>query len=264
MRWAGSKRRLVPVLRDYWGEREARYVEPFAGSACLFFDLEPTKAILGDINGDLIETYQVIRTNPAEVYRRLSRMTNSAVNYYRVRRLDPNCLTPMNRAARFIYLNRYCFNGLYRTNLAGAFNVPYGGYKSGTLPTLQALRKAGELLTNAELIAGDFARILEKVSYGDFVYLDPPYRVTNRRVFGEYDASIFSTEDLQRLRAWLEELTRRNIEFLLSYAESAEARVLSDGFNVRRIRVRRNIAGFTGSRRVASEMLISNAALFRK
>lgn len=261
LRWAGSKRKLVPVLRQHWGDCQGRYIEPFAGSACLFFALEPPAAIIGDINSDLIESYSIIRTNPDEVHRRLVRARSTSTNYYRVRNLDPTTLSPIERAVRFCFLNRYCFNGLYRTNTDGRFNVPYGGQKSGNPPTLRTFRAAADLLGRATLIAGGFEKVLNLEREGDFVYLDPPYRVSSRRVFREYDPSSFSKPDLERLCGWLEELECRQVHFLASYAESAEARLLAKGFYTRRVRLRRNIAGFTGSRRTASELLISNRPL---
>ena len=116
----------------------------------------------------------------------------------------------------------------------------------------------------ATLIAGGFEKVLNLAREGDFVYLDPPYRVSSRRVFREYDPSSFSKPDLERLCGWLEELECRQVHFLASYAESAEARLLAKGFYTRRVRLRRNIAGFTGSRRTASELLISNRPLSKK
>lgn len=157
-----------------------------------------------------------------------------------------------------MYLNRYCFNGIYRTNAAGEFNVPYGGRRSGQPPTLDEFVEAAQLLRRARLVAKDFSKVLEMVEPGDFVYLDPPYRVSTRRVFREYDRATFSETDLTRLREWLIRLDRMGVPFVVSYAESPEAKVLAKGFYSRRVRVRRNIAGFTSSRRLASELVVSN------
>jgi DNA adenine methylase len=258
IKWAGSKRRILPLLAEHWGQGHRRYVEPFAGSACFFFHLSPTLAVLGDLNGELIDTYGQVRENPEDVYFALASISNDPVTYYRMRAIKPATLPAIQRAARFLYLNRYCFNGLYRTNLSGDFNVPYGGKRSGAIPSFPAFMAASEELRRAELHQGDFDSVLSLVEPGDFVYLDPPYRVKSRRVFREYDGSTFSENDLGRLRAWLERLASRNIRFLVSYAESSEARVLAEGFNTRRVRVRRNIAGFAGDRRVSSELLIFN------
>ncbi len=262
IRWAGSKRKLVPVLKTLWGrdaERsDAQYIEPFAGSACLFFEVNPRNAVLGDINSELIGTYRTVRRYPHRVHEQLSNMSGDKYTYYRVRSQEPTRLSCIARAARFIYLNRYCFNGLYRTNERGLFNVPYGGGKSGTLPGAEDLVAASRLLKGVELIAGDFAVALARAKPGDFVYLDPPYHVSDRRVFREYGSQTFSPQDVRRLRTSLEKLQRIGAHFVVSYADSKEGRFLAKGFTTRRIPIRRNIAGFVGHRRLSMELLVSN------
>jgi len=258
LRWAGSKRRLVPVLKTYWRPYHTRYLEPFAGSACLFFSLNPPRAILGDVNDDLISTYLEVKYRLDALIKHLSTLQCSKREYKKLRSLVPVKLTPCARAARFIYLNRYCFNGIYRTNLKGEFNVPYGGEKSGNVPSAELLRRCSMRLMKTRLIAGDFERVLQHARKGDFVYMDPPFAVQARRVFNEYDPDTFRTEDIGRLRLWMEKLDRKGISFLVSYAESAEARILAAGFDCRRVLVKRNIAGFAADRSDSIEILISN------
>lgn len=258
LRWAGSKRQIVPVLAKYWDGRFCRYVEPFAGSACLFFHLAPPKALLGDINKELLDTYSQIRSRHKEVCRILLKMRKGKRHYYKIRALQPGRLSPEERAARFIYLNRYCFNGLYRTNQEGLFNVPYGGDASGSLPSAESLRQASLLLRRAALVTGDFENVLDKVKIGDFVYMDPPFSVSDRRVFKEYSAKGFSRKDVIRLRRRLELLNDMGIPFVLSYVESTEGEYLSEGFRVSVLSVRRNISGFLESRIKCQELLITN------
>jgi DNA adenine methylase len=260
LRWAGSKRKLVARLSKYWSDRYARYVEPFAGSACLFFQLAPARAILGDINQDLIETFEQVRENTSGVLSALARLRKGKAHFLRVRGVEPATLAPAERAARFIYLNRYCFNGLYRTNRSGTFNVPYGGKKSGLLPSERTLSQCATLLKQAELVPGDFETVLTRIEPGDFVYLDPPFSVRARRVFREYGPSVFGQADVLRLKRWLTVLDERGAAFLVSYADSAEARQLAGEYYVRAAAVQRNIAGFTKSRVRARELLISNKA----
>lgn len=257
LRWAGSKRQLLPILTTYWSGKYDRYVEPFAGSACLFFHIAPSKAILGDLNAELVRTLRELKRNPKETTDRLRRLRKGRKRYLEVRRIDPATLSAPERAARFIYLNRFCFNGLYRTNTAGRFNVPYGGEKSGRLPSDEHLFACSALLKRTTLVAGDFENVLGRVKAGDFVYMDPPFRVRARRVFNEYDKSVFSFDDVIRLRGWLEVLAARSISFLVSYAESEEANFLKRGFHTEIVTVRRNIAGFSGSRGRSRELLIS-------
>ncbi len=261
LRWAGSKQQLVADLASYWNGDSGRYVEPFAGSARLFFRLKPKEAVLGDINAELVSTYCEVRDNPTEVYRALNGMKNSSEMYYEVRGQDPENLESAERASRFIYLNRFCFNGLYRTNQKGAFNVPYGGERSGRLPTLEELESIGALLKRATIVCADFSETINGVAPNDFVYLDPPFSVSERRVFRQYDSADFVSADLDRLRISLEELDKKGTRFLLSYDYSEEGEKLAEGFQRREVRTRRNIAGFAGSRRTASELLISNSAI---
>src|SRR5437867_3115484 len=129
IKWAGSKKQLLPVITDQLPENYSRYIEPFAGSASLFFQLMPKQAILGDINKELIDTYSIIKTNIEGVISQLYQLKKSKKNYYHLRGINPEKLKEEEAAARFIYLNRFCFNGLYRTNKLGIFNVPYGEHK---------------------------------------------------------------------------------------------------------------------------------------
>jgi DNA adenine methylase len=258
LRWAGSKRQLIPILSGYWDYKYSRYVEPFAGSASLFFSLSPPRALLGDINIELMATYKQVKHNVKALLSDLSTMKKGRRNYLRLRALDPLFFTPSMRAARFIYLNRFCFNGLYRTNREGRFNVPYGGDRSGRIPSNDLLLRCSSSLKRTELAVGSFEATLEKVKPGDFVYMDPPFSIKAKRVFNEYDVSIFGLEDLYRLRKWMVRLDHENVHFLVSYAESEEADLLRDGFHTEVVVVRRNIAGFTERRKPARELLISN------
>jgi len=258
LRWAGSKRRLVPILRSYWRPHYNRYLEPFAGSACLFFSLNPPSAILGDLNAELISTYMEVKYRLNGLLAQLSTLHRSRREYRKLRSLRPDELNPCARATRFIYLNRYCFNGLYRTNLKGEFNVPYGGEKSGKVASAELLRECSKQLMKTRLVAGDFERVLRHARKGDFIYMDPPFAVRARRVFNEYHPDTFQGDDINRLRQWLEKLDRKGISFLVSYAESAEANILARGFHRRCVSVRRNIAGFAADRSDSNEILISN------
>lgn len=158
LRWAGSKRKLLPAIREHIPHKINNYIEPFAGSACLFFALGPQRAILGDMNDELIRTYRQIQADYPSVVRRLVPLRRSRKLYLSWRALEPENLASDKRAARFIYLNRYCFNGLYRTNLAGRFNVPFGAENTGSLPSPEALAACSQQLKNARLIAGDFSK----------------------------------------------------------------------------------------------------------
>ena len=257
LRWAGSKRQLVPLLQEYWQPTFVRYIEPFVGSGVLFFAISPTNAVLGDTNRELISTYRQVRHSFREVAELLATMTRDKDAYYTLRAMDAATLSMPERAARFIYLNRFCFNGLYRTNKQGRFNVPFGASKSGELPSLTLLESCARLLRRAKLVRGDFESVLDVSRTGDFVYMDPPYRVTAVRTFRQYSEGAFTEPDMTRLRRRMLDLKKRKVTFLVSYVESPEGRFLAKGFRVRLAQVRRNIAGFSGSRGPIREMLIS-------
>jgi DNA adenine methylase len=263
LRWAGSKRKLLARLKPYWQPaRHARYIEPFAGSACLFFELAPAKAVLGDANRELIETYRAVKAAPASLFRRLAHIPRDAKTYYRWRRKDPQFGDSKDLALRFLYLNRNCFNGIYRTNMEGMFNVPFGGKHgkpNGGLLSDEFML-AAERLKTARFVAGDFTKTLATVRKGDFVYLDPPFAVSSRRVFTQYGERTFDRSDIDRLAQELRRLHRIGADFLVSYADCAEARELASEWIAEKLFVRRNIAGFTGNRRKAGEWLISNFA----
>lgn len=259
LRWAGSKRRLLPVLQTFWTKKHKRYIEPFAGSACLFFAIRPPKAILGDLNPELIATYIEVKYRIAAVLRELKALQpEDKEEYLRLRAIDISTMTPPARAARFIYLNRYCFNGIYRTNLAGQFNVPYSGVRCGCVPQDGVFQKCSNRLRRARFVNGDFENVLKHAERGDLVYMDPPFAVRARRVFREYDPSTFTHEDITRLRSWMERLNAARINFVVSYAESDEADVLRKNFSYETVSVRRHIAGFAAHRALTNELLISN------
>jgi DNA adenine methylase len=262
LRWAGSKRKLITHLQPYWGTGFVRYIEPFVGSAALFYALEPPMAVLGDINPELIQTLLQTRDHPEHVYRELTSIPLGQDSYYNVRREDPSALSPARRAARFLFLNRFCFNGLYRTNRLGQFNVPYAAKKTGTLPTWPQFKNSADRLKSADIRCVDFeALLLATAKTDDFIYLDPPYAVGNRRVFRQYDPQSFGLEDLERLAGLLFELDRRGASFLLSYAYCTEALKAFRGWHKRKVFVHRNISGFVKHRRTAAELLVSNIQL---
>jgi DNA adenine methylase len=181
-------------------------------------------------------------------------------DYYRVRHRSPDGLPDVVAAARFIYLNHYCFNGLYRTNRHGEFNVPFGRAKRDRPIDEAQILAAANLLHRAKLMHGDFAATLKCARPGDFVYLDPPYVVSRRRVFREYTSGSFSQADFARLAAALDDLHAKHVVFVITYADCKEARIQLKKWNPRRIRTRRNIAGFSGDRRTAYEVIATNIA----
>ena len=259
LRWAGSKQKLLPILGGYWKPSFKRYFEPFMGSAQLFFHLDTDCAILSDTNSHLVEVFNQIKKNPYPIHAILRVMPISAVEYYRVRALHPAKLGINQRAARFLYLNRLCFNGLYRTNLNGNFNVPYSGESPACLLEYSILKNASGKLQTAKIVQGDFEQIvLKNVRKGDFVYLDPPYAIENVRIFRQYGPQTFGRFDLLRLKNLLDVIHTRGASFLLSYAHSADAKSLFSDWHSDETSTTRNISGFAKYRRREKELLITN------
>lgn len=262
LRWAGSKRKLLSRLIPIWEQSGgARYVEPFVGSGALFFAASPKDAVLSDSNGDLISLYRTVRRQPRAVAAALIHLKRNEKTFLHLRRQSSTELTAVHRAARFIFLNRLCFNGLYRTNKNGQFNVPFAPAKTGRMPDLSHLRRAANLLRKAKLYSGDFESIVEReVRPGDFIYLDPPYAVANRRIFRQYSATTFGFDDLQRVADLLYAIEAVGAHFVLSYAFCAEALQAFRYWPQTRVLIHRNIAGFVAKRRRSTELIVTNIA----
>jgi DNA adenine methylase len=260
LRWAGSKRQILSRLAGYYPSSSPRYIEPFMGSAALFFRLGPRTAVLGDLNGELVETFIAVRDQPEQVFWHLCEYLPSKELYYHLRSIHPEQLSLARRAARFIFLNRYCFNGLYRTNLQGRFNVPFGSGRTGQLPSREELSRASAALQLTSLIEGDFRATTHDVRPGDFVYLDPPYAVEGKRVFRQYGPKAFGANDLVSLASCLDTIDRRGAFFVMTYADCREVRLLCRKWKLRKSIVQRNISGFSKNRRKATELIITNTA----
>ena len=204
LKWAGGKRWLTSNSEFKVPEFSGRYVEPFLGSGSIFFSLQPKDAILSDLNSELIDTYIALRDEHKKVSRHLRQhaQNHSAKHYYKVRdELKPRATA--SRAARFLYLNRTCWNGLYRVNLAGKFNVPKGT-KSNVILDTDDFASVSKILGKAKLVCCDFETVVDQAESGDFIYADPPYTVRhNMNGFIKYNEVLFSWEDQQRLRSAL-------------------------------------------------------------
>jgi len=259
LRWAGSKRSLLPELSVRLPRPlKGRYLEPFAGSACLFFAARPKQAVLGDLNGELIDTYRAIRSHPRHVARAMHSWEMDSDSYYEVRALDVEALSSVRRAARFLYLNRLCFNGVYRTNRAGLFNVPFG-VRTGALPTEAHIYRCSVALRGVDLRAGDFDETTYDVGEGDFVYLDPPYTQDPKSAYGVYGYGSFSARDLDRVFGVLERIDAAGAGFLFSYAAIDDlSERLPRAWSITSATVPGRVAAATTSRIQRRELLISN------
>ena len=226
LKWPGGKRWLVPRLLELIAGIEfKRYFEPFAGGAALFFTLQPRSAILSDINGDLINTYRQVKNHAPEIIRRLKRLPVSQETFYGLRSDEPKAR--IDRAVRFLYLNRTAFGGIYRLNRQGRFNVPFGGGQRSPsiLWERDLLRPAARVLRSSQLIADDFQQILREARRGDLVYCDPTYTVSHSdNGFIRYNESNFRWEDQKRLAEVCEELQAHGATVLVSNASHPAVR----------------------------------------
>jgi DNA adenine methylase len=257
LRWAGSKRQILPKLTGLAPEITGRYIEPFCGSACLFLALNPSRAVLGDVNSHLVSTYATLRRSPEEVSALLSTWASDKDTYLQLRAMMPEGDSAFN-AARFLYLNRYCFNGVYRENLRGQFNVPYGAYRSGTMPGIDDLRGFSTRLQHAELFCGDFAEAVQNADADDFIYLDPPYYYGNARNRGEYGWNAFSDNDVERLIKEVRAASDRGVKILISYNKAHTLKKALPGWSLTYAPVRRSVAGFANGRRAVREYQLRN------
>jgi DNA adenine methylase len=259
LRWAGSKRKSLAALKARVPSCMNHYIEPFAGSACFVFETRPEKVTLGDINAPLIDFYHHLRESPEELYLAYSQLPINTEYYYYVRSIFNEEENTLRRSAHFLYLNRLCFNGIYRVNRKGHFNVPWGGDKVGKPLSLEDLSGASEAIQGASFVCSDFEEVVRKnIEPGCLVYLDPPYASDEVRVFKEYHVNSFSTGDWERLLRLLIDIDKAGAKFLLSYAGDSVLRDRLGRWSVSDFEVTRNVGGFKASRRKYGEFLASN------
>lgn len=231
LRWAGGKRWLASVLAPIFSTRlrdGGKYFEPFLGSGAMFFAFGPKSALLSDLNQELISTFREVSRVPESLLERLSTMPATRMDYYRIRGLQPD--TSFDRAVRFIYLNRNCYGGLYRENMQGVFNVPYGGGERNHMYLCGngAMPLAASLLNRpgVKLRVSDFQKVLSFARRGDVVYCDPTYREVTRKQFDRYGKVIFNWIDQERLARSATEAYQRGAVVVLSNATSNGVRTL--------------------------------------
>lgn len=259
LRWAGSKRSALQHLEADAPSTFGTYFEPFVGSAALFYSLQPEKSVLSDLNPDLINFYQQLRLNPKAVFEEASMIKRDKEIYLDVRRRFISETNKFSRAVQFFYLNRNCFNGLYRTNKKGEFNVPFSGSGQSGYPSLSDFEVAAELISHSEIVLGDFHEVVRRrVERDDFVYMDPPYLKSEGRIFSEYVKGHFRLLDLKRLDDLLSVIDTAGARFIVSFIDDDVIEPIRRKWNSKTYSVQRNISGFAANRRRSSELLIKN------
>lgn len=258
LKWPGGKRWLVPAIRQHLGDRQFnRYIEPFLGGGAVYFGLQPSGAVLSDINADLINTYIQVQTRVDEIVTRLKQYSVDKQTYLDVRNADPS--DPTDQAVRFLYLNRTAFAGMYRLNRRGEFNVPFGGGDRTPAPlwTNGLIRSASEALSGATLTACDFQGPIDEAGAGDIIYCDPTYTVAhNNNGFVRYNERNFSWKDQQRLAAACRGAASRGAYVLVSNAVSPDVKELYSDASWLTVRRKSLICPDPIKRQETSELLL--------
>jgi DNA adenine methylase len=273
LKWAGGKAKLAPAILAAAPPAFGRYFEPFVGAGAVFFAMaaeKATPAVLNDANQELIETFGVLRDSPARLLTELAALaapylaaeqSERRERYYAARASTPG--SPEARAARFIFLNKTCYNGLFRVNSRGGFNVPHGRYKNPRLLDEELLGDCSRALQRADLRAEDFASVCAEAGPGDFVYLDPPYHpLSSTANFTGYTRADFGRADQLRLREAFEDLTKRGVAAMLSNSDHEFVAQLygASRFGVNTVTMSRAINSRATARQPIRELLIDNFA----
>lgn len=266
LKWVGGKRQLLPALSALLPDKIASYCEPFVGGGALLFHLQPQTAYVNDINAELIGVYRTIRENVDALIEELKGYKNEADFFYAVRNWDRDrarydALSDVRKAARVLYLNKTCFNGLYRVNNAGEFNSPFGAYRKPNIVNEPVLRAVSAYFNAADVrfSCADYADALADVKSGAFVYLDPPYDpVSQTSSFTGYARGGFSREDQIRLRECCDALDRRGVRFMLSNSATDFIKEQYRAYHVTIVQARRAVNSVGSRRGNVDEAVVRN------
>lgn len=266
LKWVGGKRQLLPSIKQMLPKRIISYCEPFVGGGAVLFDIQPKKAIINDINSDLILVYTVIRDNVESLIELLETYPNEENFYYELRNIDRDKinydkLSEIERAARVIFLNKTCYNGLYRVNNAGEFNSPFGKYKNPNIVNAPVLRAVSTYFNSSEIVfsSTDFTLVLEQLRKGTFVYLDPPYDpISDTSSFTGYSKGGFSREQQIQLRECCDMLNARGIKFMLSNSATDFIKEQYSNYHITIVQAKRAINSVASKRGDVDEVIITN------
>jgi DNA adenine methylase len=263
LKWPGGKRQLLDELIRRMPKKYNRYFEPFVGGGALFFRIQPEYGYISDVNPDLINVYEVVQNQVEELIESLKRHENTEDYFYRLREADRTdqykSWTNVEKASRSIFLNKTCFNGLYRMNSMGYFNVPYGFYKSPRIVDEQNLLSCSVLLRNTEIALAPFEAVSRKTRKGDLVYFDPPYVPLNKTSsFTKYYKDDFDDDGQFSLRELCDTLTKKGVLFMLSNSFTGMVKELYKDYRVSTVRANRAINCKSTGRGKINELIITN------
>ena len=266
VKWVGGKRQLLDEITPLLPKRITCYCEPFLGGGAVLFSIQPSKAIVNDLNVDLITVYEVIRDDVEALIESLKKHENTSEYFYALRDIDRDkvsyqSLSKVEKASRLIYLNKTCFNGLFRVNSSGEFNSPFGHYKNPNIvnePILRAVSKYFNT-SNIAFYSEDFSKTLSRVHKGGFVYLDPPYDpVSDTASFTGYNKGGFDRSEQIRLKRCCDELTQRGVKFMLSNSSTEFIKELYQEYDITIVKAKRAINADASKRGAIEEVLVRN------
>lgn len=265
VKWVGGKRQLVNEITSLLPKKINKYCEPFIGGGAILFHLQPKEAIINDYNSELINVYNVIKNNLEDLILDLKKHQNNEEYFYKLRSLDRsiefNNLNNIERASRIIYLNKTCYNGLYRVNNSGEFNSPFGKYKNPNIVNEPVLKAVNIYLNknNISIYNGDYLNVLNIINRETFVYLDPPYHpLSDSSNFTGYIQGGWNADDQVKLKEACDMLTSKNIKFLLSNSYCDFIVDLYKDYQINRVKATRNINSDSNKRGEIDEVLIRN------
>lgn len=259
LKWAGGKSKLLPDIMARFPERFGRYHEPFLGGGAVFFALGPRRAILSDVNAELVGAYKALRDDVQGVIRALQRHRVTEEHYYRVRAMTRDGLTVVESAARMIYLNRTCYNGLYRVNRKGEFNVPYGRYDNPNICQEENLLRVSEALRGVDILHSEVFGVALRAKRGDLVYFDPPYDPLSQTAsFTAYTSAGFGRDEQAHLAHCFRSMAERGVHVVLSNSDTPFIRDLYKGFRIDTVYARRAINSRADRRGHVTEVLVSS------
>ena len=258
LKWVGGKSQLLNDLIPLIPKKYGKYIEPFFGGGALYFSQRPDNAIIADLNDELVNLYQITKTHPKELINLLRKFRYSSDDFYKIRGQDRSDLSPLQAAARTVYLNRTCFNGLYRVNKQGQFNVPFGKYVNPKICDEENIHAASQLLQNTKIVCGDYKSTLKKYAKeGDLVFLDPPYLpISEYSDFKRYTKEQFYEEDHIELANEVKRLHELGCHVILTNSNHPLVHELYGNFNIEVIKTKRNINS-NSSKRVGEDVIVN-------
>ncbi|MBI5872337.1 DNA adenine methylase [archaeon] len=268
VKWAGGKKQLLRQFKQFFPEKVESYFEPFVGGGAVAFYIIQKNNLkeiyLSDINEELINCYEIIRDNVKELIVKLKfhKENHNKEYYYAIRELSPELLSKIETASRFIYLNKTCFNGLYRVNSKGKFNVPMGSYKNPSIFQENDLKQLSGVLKNVKILRMPFEKILDHAKEGDFIYFDPPYYpLTKGKNFTSYTKDNFSEQDQIKLAQVFKELDKKGCKIMLSNSDTEFIKQLYKGYNIHIVKANRMINCDATKRGLINEVVVTNYAV---